>query len=348
MQQLSIFDIKPDSTPTQLRYPDPTKARKLRDLADNLQPQIDAKLNPAIAHQRPTRRRAAIVASMRQDAEQLQQIQSWFREMANLVEQGTLPHLLEKIASKSQLEVLYCLNSGNWSDSSIDRILSDKSSDWYAKLGRANLTTVEKIRQAIAILKSFDSKPTEPPTIVKIRNLERQLIGRNIPGYFPTPRSVCERMVQLADLRDGQRVLEPSAGKGSIAEVIRGAAEVGLDVCELQSDLREILVLKGFSVIARDCFEVTDRVYDRILMNPPFGKGAELAHITHAYTLLAEDGRLVAIVPESVSFRQDRQYQDFRDWLADKIILDEPLPEGAFLNSDRPTAVRTRLIVLEK
>jgi len=48
----------PRSLTAQLRYPDPRKAQKLRELAASLQSQIDKKLDPAISHQRPTRRRA--------------------------------------------------------------------------------------------------------------------------------------------------------------------------------------------------------------------------------------------------------------------------------------------------
>ncbi len=80
-------------------------------------------------------------------------------------------------------------------------------------------------------------------------------------------------------------VWEPSAGKGSITEAIRESVQVNLDVCELQAELRQILQLKGFNVIAFNCFDVTGE-YDRILMNPPFGKGLEISHITHAFDIL--------------------------------------------------------------
>ncbi len=40
IQQLSIFDLPLQDTPLQLRYPNPKKARKLRDLADKMQSQI--------------------------------------------------------------------------------------------------------------------------------------------------------------------------------------------------------------------------------------------------------------------------------------------------------------------
>lgn len=48
IQQLSIFDLPVQDTPTKLRYPNPKKAKKFRDLAERMQSQIDNKLNPEI------------------------------------------------------------------------------------------------------------------------------------------------------------------------------------------------------------------------------------------------------------------------------------------------------------
>ena len=226
--QLSIFDLVPDSAPTQLRYPDPRKAQKLRELAASLQSQIDKKLDPAISHQRPTRRRAGIVASMREDGKQLQRIQSWLRVMADEAETGTLPDILQQITTKTQLEVLYSFCYHRWRDEAINRVLADRTGDWYGKLERANLNSLDRIKRAITALQSLDSPAPEDPAIIQIRELERALIGRNIRGYFPTPRPICQRMVELAMLRNGMSVWEPSAGKGSIAEVIRETARVRL------------------------------------------------------------------------------------------------------------------------
>jgi len=184
--QLSIFDLVPDPLPTQLRYPNPRKAQKLRELAASLQSQIDKKLDPAISHQRPTRRRAGI------------------------------------------LEVLYSFCYHRWQDEAINRVLADRTGDWYGKLERANLNSLDRIKRAITALQSLDSPAPEDPAIIQIRELERALIGRNIRGYFPTPRPICQRMVELAMLRNGMSVWEPSAGKGSIAEVIRETARVRL------------------------------------------------------------------------------------------------------------------------
>ena len=154
-------------------------------------------------------------------------------------------------------------------------------------------------------------------------------------------------MVKLAMLRNGQRVWEPSAGKGDIASSINEAADVNLEVCELNYNLRQLLKIKGFKVISSDCFNVTTS-YDRIIMNPPFVKGSEMTHIRYTFDRLVDGGRLVAIAPVSIEFRKDRKYREFREWLEDKCVVNDPLPQGSFLNSDRSTGVNTRILVLER
>ncbi len=83
-------------------------------------------------------------------------------------------------------------------------------------------------------------------------------------------------------------------------------------------------------------------------MNPPFIKGSEINHIRYAFDCLVDGGRLVAIVPESIEFRKDKKYVEFREWLEDKCVMNDPLPQGSFLMSSRSTGVNTRILVLER
>ena len=334
-----------------LQSPDFKKAQKLRDLAAGMEAQINAKFDSGVSRQRVTARRARIAASMRDDGRRLQQVQSWLRAIADCLEKGNLPPILSEVSSKAQLEIFCSFTHDKWNqrDSFIANRLSNLDDDWSKKLRRMQLDTVEKVNEAIAAIESLDSLQREDPATVKIKQLEYELIGRDIPGYFPTPRSICEKMVDLASIGNGMSVLEPSAGKGSIAEVVREKyPNVSLNVCELQHGLREILKLKGFTVLSNNDFTNVTGQYDRILMNPPFEKGQDIEHIRHAYSLLAEGGRLVAIAASSYTFRQDLKYQAFRDWLTVVGAQDEALPDEAFLKSDRPTGVNTRLIVIDK
>ena len=79
-----------------------------------------------------------------------------------------------------------------------------------------------------------------------ITGLERGLVGLQIEGYFPTPPKVAEYMAHIAELRPWMRVLEPSAGKGNIADVIRKVQPNALLIVgEIVPKLRGVLQEKG-------------------------------------------------------------------------------------------------------
>lgn len=217
----------------------------------------------------------------------------------------------------------------------------------FKRAARAGLRSQAEWDQARADLQRF-TKPAQSlsPIERQIRDAERELIGRKFPGYVPTPRTLVERMVAEADLRPGMSVLEPSAGKGDIAVALRAAGVVP-DVIEPQPALRQVLELKGFRLVGRDFLEFTEP-YDRIVMNPPFEDGADMAHVRHAYDLLKPGGRLVAIMSEGPFFRTDKRAQAFRLWLEEVHGEAEKLPAGTFLSSDVPTGVSTRIVVLDK
>ncbi|WP_013325692.1 DNA methyltransferase [Gloeothece verrucosa] len=347
MYQLSLFDLIPDSNYKPSSTVNVPKINKLRKLADNLQRKIDDKLNPAIASQRVTRRRANIVASMRQDGLKLQGIQGYLYAIADDLEEGILPNILSNISTIAQVEVLWSFGNEKWNQKNLENVFSD---DWYIdyrrRLIQANITNINQLNSAIAALKELSPSVKEDPIAVQIRQLEHSLIGYDIPGYFPTPDNICKQMVQLACLEPQMKVWEPGAGNGQIVETIKESVDVDLTVSEINPTLRQILTLKGFNVIAADCFTVKEK-FNRILMNPPFS-GEEIKHIYHAYSCLKDDGRLISIVPESITFRKNKIYQEFREWLDDKCVFNEALPKGSFLNSSRSTGVSTRILVIQK
>jgi 16S rRNA G1207 methylase RsmC len=92
-------------------------------------------------------------------------------------------------------------------------------------------------------------------------------------------------------------------------------------------------------------FEGRRDIFDRVLMNPPFTRGQDMAHIRHAFDLLKTGGRLVAICSEGPFFRSDKASEAFRE-LVDDNGWSKRLPEGAFSTSG--TMVNTRIVVLDK
>jgi protein-L-isoaspartate O-methyltransferase len=214
-------------------------------------------------------------------------------------------------------------------------------------LGKAKIHNFAQALSAIAALENLSTKqPKEDPLEAKIRKLERELIGCTISGYYNTPSPLAAHMVELAQVKPGEKILEPSAGKGDIASQI--AAVGAIPHCiEIYSNLRQILQLKGFPVVAEDVMEYREQIYSKIVMNPPFQH--QIEHVQHCFdNLLKPEGVLVTIMSESIQFRSDKKHAQFREWLSNKCVVNEPLPDDTFLKSDQPTRVKTRLLMLEK
>lgn len=57
------------------------------------------------------------------------------------------------------------------------------------------------------------------------------------------------------------------------------------------------------NVVEADFLKWEGIKFDRIIMNPPFASGRWQAHLEHAAGMLADDGRLVAILPASAKNR---------------------------------------------
>jgi hypothetical protein len=181
--QLSIFDLTPDTTPTILKFPNPYKAQRLRNLADSMMTQIEAKLNPPIANQRTTARRARIIRSIIEDGKNLQQIQSWLYAMADASSEGTLPDILAHITTKSQLQQLQIFHSGQWRDSEIQSFFDDRNgynTDSIKRLAKAKLTNVKRVKQAINALQVLHQPKPVNPVESQIKQLEYELLVRKL------------------------------------------------------------------------------------------------------------------------------------------------------------------------
>lgn len=197
-----------------------------------------------------------------------------------------------------------------------------------------------------SMLKSYADVRESKAKIDPVVAAERALIGSKIPGFFPTPQSLAARMADLADIRSGMTVLEPSAGTGRLADAVaqRGAK---VEAVETASSLRDILTKKGHNIIGSDFNEVPiAQRYDRVVMNPPFEKGQDIAHVRRAYDMLKPGGKMVAIMGEGGFFRSDKQAVGFREWLSEVGGQAEKLPEGTFKESN--TGVNTRLVTITK
>ena len=165
---------------------------------------------------------------------------------------------------------------------------------------------------------------TKDPQKIKDRLCGGEIVNdKKKYQQFFTPPDVADHLIELADLRYRGTVLEPSAGEGHIADRL----DVGPFALTLQ-------------------IPSENTVFDRIIANPPFAKGQDIAHITHMYEFLRPGGRLVSVASASVLTGQTKKQIAFREWVYEMGGLIEPLPDDSFKASG--TRVRTCVVVIDK
>jgi hypothetical protein len=172
--------------------------------------------------------------------------------------------------------------------------------------------------------------------------------------FYPTPPDVIARMLERVDWQKAAAILEPSAGKGDLADAIkrrseaaRGRYTAGVDCIEIDPNLQHLLRGKGHNVIHDDFLTFqTVKQYDAVIANFPFSEGDR--HLVHAIHLLgAKGGQLVALVnAETLRNPYSRDRQWLTAWL-DKHGAQITEIEGAFLHAERPTDVTVALVVAQ-
>lgn len=175
---------------------------------------------------------------------------------------------------------------------------------------------------------------------------------RDLEQFF-TPPALARQVVEAASVR-GKKVLEPSAGHGALAleAVEQGAEKVWcVDIDERACQALSDATLQRPDALERIIFRVTDFLtmkpsqVDRVVMNPPFSRGKDIAHVLRAYQWLVDGGLLVAIMSAGVTFRRDKAATAFRAMVSGCGFI-EPLPEGSFRESG--TDVRAVMVTMRR
>lgn len=194
----------------------------------------------------------------------------------------------------------------------------------------------------------FDHNPTDD--IEAALQTGEVIDPKKVFQFFETPKELTAAMIRLAKITEGDIVLEPSAGKGAIADEI---SRVGAKVfcVELNPKCIEILKGKGYETLEGDfltCLPISPTgVFKKIIMNPPFSMQQDVDHILYAFNnLLDNGGILVSVVSESPFFRENRKSVEFRQWLENNNAAVFPNPPDTFKASG--TCVNTRLIKIVK
>lgn len=168
--------------------------------------------------------------------------------------------------------------------------------------------------------------------------------------YFATPEPVGYKMVQWAGLKDGDRVLEPSAGHGAISRFF--SPNTDNTIIEPSSRLAPQAQMNTDNAkLINGYFEDLHigNKYDAVTMNPPFGTGGKTAveHVAKAFKHLRNGGRVIAIIPRGAMAdkRFDAWYES--DDAKDAHMVGEVLLPGVTFER-AGTKVATRIVIIDK
>ena len=168
--------------------------------------------------------------------------------------------------------------------------------------------------------------------------------------YFATPEPVGYKMVQWAGLKDGDRVLEPSAGHGAISRFF--SPNTDNTIIEPSSRLAPQAQMNTDNAkLINGYFEDLHigNKYDAVTMNPPFGTGGKTAveHVAKAFKHLRNGGRVIAIIPRGAM--ADKRFNTWyeSDDAKDAHMVGEVLLPGVTFER-AGTKVATRVIVIDK
>lgn len=202
------------------------------------------------------------------------------------------------------------------------------------------------------------------------------MFGDN-PDFFPTPRRLARRMLAKITNKDAKYFLEPSAGKGDIADVIKtpctyeefctdnpefqerresnqgyqawryGSVDsrYHVDVVESYPALLQVLRGKGYEVVGYDWLNYEGvSYYDAIVMNPPFSAGDK--HLLKAWDFL-HNGEIVCLLNEETL---KNPYTADRKRLVQLIeqFGNVEYLEDCFSTAEHKTSVRVAMVYLKK
>ena len=175
--------------------------------------------------------------------------------------------------------------------------------------------------------------------------------------FYPTPKTIVEKMLDGIKKKKVRTILEPSAGKGDILDGLWDMKieygnrffnafekdKMDIDCIEIDSNLQHILKGKGYRVVHDNFLTYhTYKKYDLILMNPPFSNGDK--HLAKALQMQKGGGGIVCLLnAETIKNPYSNLRKELVKMLADYDAEIEYVQDG-FVDSERTTNVEIAII----
>lgn len=192
----------------------------------------------------------------------------------------------------------------------------------------------------------FQQDPTE--LLNQIASGEKRNLKKEFQ-FFATPKELAEKLVELAELNEFDKILEPSAGQGAIISAINDKVN-SIPVCYELMDLNVSILEKSnlrFNLYGRDFLEApSNDLFTKIIANPPFSKNQDIDHVMKMHSLLALDGILVSVMSTSWRIGSQKKQEAFKEFLDDVGAEIIEVEAGAFKSSG--TSIPTVIVKIKK
>lgn len=171
---------------------------------------------------------------------------------------------------------------------------------------------------------------------------------KKFQAYY-TPPELARRVVELAQIKPGMLVLEPSAGEGALADEVHDLYGVQqfIRCVEVSQEATDVLLRKGFNTRIGDFLSYAypsnefPLQFDRVVMNPPFTQQQDIKHVLHAIKFVRLGGILVAVMSPAFEFRTTALAKELRSSLSTHKHEIEDVPAGTFDDTNISTRILT-------
>lgn len=171
---------------------------------------------------------------------------------------------------------------------------------------------------------------------------------RNYEKFF-TPDAVADQMVELSEIKDKMRILEPHAATGQIVRaILRTKKNVIIDCVEINFDY--VVQMRDLDInsihICNFLNFSTKQKYDRVIANPPFGNEINLPeHFWRMFELVDHGGILTSIVPADFEIENKidlRKYQNMFQSTIEEMQIDN------WCNNSDGTETKIKIVKIKK
>lgn len=220
---------------------------------------------------------------------------------------------------------------------------------WFARedlVGRANKILADYYGEVIpdAAPKDEDSN-----TFTKRSNLPSKDLQ-----FYHTPNGAVAQVMEKLYYRDGQHILEPSAGTGHLVRPLlaKGHKVTAIEIhADRVARLRDLEGPMCTVIDGNFLNQPANPIFDAVVMNSPFYKTHWIFHVRHAYDFLKNDGQLIAILPVSAQVGETKAHLAFRRWAekangGTKWGMFTDLKEGSF--AEAGTNINTVILTIRK